>query len=451
MTNTSRFYNKGDVEKKGCRYVKLQCRGFSETPSLEQTQSFIEIVDEFTSNNPLEIIGVHCTHGFNRTGFLIVSYLVEKHDMAVGAAIQMFAQARSPGIYKQEYITELYRRYDDEDDATTAPPLPEWCFDEEEAPDDDFASTSQNVSRKRQSDQAEQQEEPDEPENGAEVGEDSGEPQKKRRKENIRLDAVFMEGVPGVTLLTEKKKVNSLQQIIQDMCDWKKGGFPGAQPVSMDRQNIQLLYTKPYKVSWKADGTRYMMLIHQQDEVYFFDRDNSCFQVDGIRFPLGKDLTKHIKNTLLDGEMVIDKVNGQHVPRFLVYDIIRYQNEDFSKKSFEDRLIAIKHYIIAPRHEAMKRGMINRSNEPFSVRAKDFWDVIHAKSLLGPKFAQQLSHEPDGLIFQPKLEPYVGGRCDDVLKWKPADQNSVDFQLKLTEEGGVGLVKFNYFKSKCYS
>lgn len=33
-------------------------------------------------------------------------------------------------------------------------------------------------------------------------------------------------------------------------------GFPGAQPVSMDEQNIKLLEQKPYKVSWKADGTR---------------------------------------------------------------------------------------------------------------------------------------------------------------------------------------------------
>jgi mRNA-capping enzyme len=206
----------------------------------------------------------------------------------------------------------------------------------------------------------------------------------------------------------------------------------------MDRQNIRLLHTKPYKVSWKADGTRYMMLIHSQGEIFFFDRDNSCFKVDDMKFPSSKDLTKHIKSTLLDGEMVIDKFEDKKVPRYLVYDIISYENEDFSKKSFEDRLTAIRHYIIAPRHEAMRRGIINRNHEPFSVRIKDFWDVTQAAALLGPKFAKQLSHEPDGLIFQPKLEPYVGGRCDDILKWKPADQNSVDFKLKIVEDSGVG-------------
>ena len=33
-------------------------------------------------------------------------------------------------------------------------------------------------------------------------------------------------------------------------------GFPGCQPVSMDRENLQYLADMPYKVSWKADGTR---------------------------------------------------------------------------------------------------------------------------------------------------------------------------------------------------
>ena len=65
---------------------------------------------------------------------------------------------------------------------------------------------------------------------------------------------------------------------VQRACEWSKGGFPGSQPVSMDRQNLALLAEKPYKVSWKADGTRYMMLIDGKDEVYFVDRDNCVYK-----------------------------------------------------------------------------------------------------------------------------------------------------------------------------
>ena len=33
------------------------------------------------------------------------------------------------------------------------------------------------------------------------------------------------------------------------------------------------------QVSWKADGTRYMMLLDGEDEVYFIDRDNCVYKV----------------------------------------------------------------------------------------------------------------------------------------------------------------------------
>lgn len=47
--------------------------------------------------------------------------------------------------------------------------------------------------------------------------------------------------------------------------------------------------------------------------------------------------------------------------------------------------------------------MIDKSREPFSVRQKDFWDIGQSRSLLSPKFAASLLHEPDGLIFQPSI------------------------------------------------
>lgn len=94
------------------------------------------------------------------------------------------------------------------------------------------------------------------------------------------------------------------------MCGWTGTGFPGCQPVSMDRQNIQLLQRKPYRVSWKADGTRYMMLIQRENEIYFFDRDNSVFQVEGLRFPVRENLDEHLFNTLIDG--VSDHIRCSH-------------------------------------------------------------------------------------------------------------------------------------------
>ena len=52
----------------------------------------------------------------------------------------------------------------------------------------------------------------------------------------------------------------------------------------------------------------------------------------------------------------------------------------------------------------MMEGRIRKELEPFSIRLKQFYDVVKAGSLLGEKFSKQLSHEPDGLIFQPTVD-----------------------------------------------
>lgn len=58
--------------------------------------------------------------------------------VSIEAAVAAFTQARPPGIYKGEYLKELFRRYGDVEDAPAPPALPEWCFeDDDEEVDDD--------------------------------------------------------------------------------------------------------------------------------------------------------------------------------------------------------------------------------------------------------------------------------------------------------------------------
>ncbi|KAF7378830.1 mRNA-capping enzyme [Vespula maculifrons] len=417
LTNTTRFYDKKDLEAQGCKYLKLQCRGHGETPSDEQTRFFVQVCKQFISHNPLEVIGVHCTHGFNRTGFLIISYLVEIDGTSVDAGLAEFAAVRPPGIYKVDYIKELYKRYDDEDDAPDPPPRPAWCleYDDSNVEDTDEGPSTENHNYEKES--------------------------KRRKKEFYNKNPVFMAGVSGVTPIVEQKKLVGIQRRVQEICSWTSTGFPGSQPVSMDLENIRLLHEKPYRVSWKADGTRYMMLIQADREIYFIDRDNSVFQAEGLTFPHPKDLSKCLRDTLLDGEMVIDKVCGKEYARYLAYDIVMYDGKDVAKLPFHpDRYEIIEREVIKSRHRALKEGRIRREQEPFSVRLKHFWDVTQAANLLSEKFAKNLSHEPDGLIFQPSKESYCPGPSPEVLKWKPISLNSVDFRLKIVTETGVGIL-----------
>ncbi|XP_021015187.1 mRNA-capping enzyme isoform X5 [Mus caroli] len=419
LTNTSRFYDRNDIEKEGIKYIKLQCKGHGECPTTENTETFIRLCERFNERSPPELIGVHCTHGFNRTGFLICAFLVEKMDWSIEAAVATFAQARPPGIYKGDYLKELFRRYGDIEEAPPPPVLPDWCFEDDDEEDEDEDGKKDS-----------------EPGSSASFS--------KRRKERLKLGAIFLEGitVKGVTQVTTQPKLGEVQQKCHQFCGWEGSGFPGAQPVSMDKQNIRLLEQKPYKVSWKADGTRYMMLIDGTNEVFMIDRDNSVFHVSNLEFPFRKDLRMHLSNTLLDGEMIIDKVNGQAVPRYLIYDIIKFNAQPVGDCDFNIRLQCIEREIISPRHEKMKTGLIDKTQEPFSVRPKQFFDINISRKLLEGNFAKEVSHEMDGLIFQP-IGKYKPGRCDDILKWKPPSLNSVDFRLKITRMGGEGLLPQN--------
>ncbi|XP_019713397.1 mRNA-capping enzyme isoform X2 [Hippocampus comes] len=396
LTNTTRFYDRNDIEKEGIKYVKLQCKGHGECPSKETTAMFIRFCEHFMEKNSADLIGVHCTHGFNRTGFLICAYLVEKMDWSVEAAVAAFAQARAPGIYKGDYLKELFRRYGDEEDAPAAPTLPEWCFEDDGGEVDDDGNAVNQESGPSSS--------------GSTLG--------KRKKEKLKLGAVFLEGVTvkGVTQVTTQPKLGEVQRMCQEMAEWNKSGFPGAQPVSMDRQNLCFLEQHPYKVSWKADGTRYMMVINGKHEVFMIDRDNTVFHIANLEFPFRKDPRVHLANTLLDGEMIIDKVNGQPVPRYLIYDIIKFNGQPVGQCDFNIRLLCIEKEIISPRMEKMKTGQIDKTREPFSVRNKPFFDI------------------------QASRKRYKPGRCDDILKWKPPNLNSVDFRLKITKVGGEGLL-----------
>lgn len=405
LTKTNRFYDSEEVKSYGCKYVKIGCQGHEGAPTVEQTEFFIKLCEMFRAKDPINVIGVHCTHGFNRTGFLIVSYLVEVFGSSVEGAIQQFARVRAPGIYKEDYIKELYRRYGDVTDVPRPPPLPSWCL--EEVTESDYNSKNN----------------------------------RKKREPRFKDNPVFMDGVPGVEPVLDREEITRIRDSIRILTGAKDNSFIGSQPVSMDRKNIKLLAEKPYKVSWKADGTRYMMYIANKDEIYFIDRDNSPFKVNGLQFFFRKCNTQHLTNTLLDGEMVIDKDGMRLYPRYLVYDIICFAGEMVTHEPFDKiRMRMIEIEIIEPRIEAMKERRIFKEREPFSIRAKQFYELQKTSHLLGEKFAKQLTHPPDGLIFQPCKDPYTFGTADTVLKWKPGSLNSIDFRLEVRHEKNLGCL-----------
>ncbi|KAI3337012.1 hypothetical protein HD806DRAFT_24469 [Xylariaceae sp. AK1471] len=59
------------------------------------------------------VIGVHCHYGFNRTGYFVVCYLIERCGYGVQKAIDTFAEARPNGIRHSHFLDRLFVRYSD--------------------------------------------------------------------------------------------------------------------------------------------------------------------------------------------------------------------------------------------------------------------------------------------------------------------------------------------------
>lgn len=83
-------------------------------PDASAIRRFVQLIDDIlsASDEKKPLVAVHCHYGFNRTGFLICCYLIEKLGWSVSEAVAGFKAAKAPGIKHQHFIDALYVRYE---------------------------------------------------------------------------------------------------------------------------------------------------------------------------------------------------------------------------------------------------------------------------------------------------------------------------------------------------
>lgn len=143
-----------------------------------------------------------------------------------------------------------------------APPLPTW---EDEGNSSACPSTSQAANQFEDED-TDNDEDDEESKDGSENkrfnDKDGEKPFKKRnpkrkRMEESKINAKFADpDLEGILTCTDPDEISHVRSETQAICGWMGAGFPGAQPVSMDQNNLRLIVERKYQVSWKADGTR---------------------------------------------------------------------------------------------------------------------------------------------------------------------------------------------------
>lgn len=98
--------------KSSWRHVKVACVS-KITADLDTVQRLRQVIRNFEIDpkNEGKYIAIHCSYGRNRTGVMVVSYLVEELGMSIEDALNAFREARSPGIKHPWMIQELRERY----------------------------------------------------------------------------------------------------------------------------------------------------------------------------------------------------------------------------------------------------------------------------------------------------------------------------------------------------
>ncbi|EAT44190.1 AAEL004437-PA [Aedes aegypti] len=72
-------------------------------------KAFIRTVNDFLAEeeNKDKLIGVHCTHGLNRTGYFVCAYMILVQGLAPRAAINAFNDARAHTMERANYLNHL--------------------------------------------------------------------------------------------------------------------------------------------------------------------------------------------------------------------------------------------------------------------------------------------------------------------------------------------------------
>ncbi|KAM6974314.1 RNA/RNP complex-1-interacting phosphatase-like [Tautogolabrus adspersus] len=109
LTFSRKYYRLSDVPQ-SVSYIKIPTQG-QRVPSDAAILSFKRAVTHFLQENSDndKLVGVHCTHGLNRTGYLVCRYLIDVDGVDPAAALELFNSCRGHCIERSNYLNDLQR------------------------------------------------------------------------------------------------------------------------------------------------------------------------------------------------------------------------------------------------------------------------------------------------------------------------------------------------------
>ena len=233
----------------------------------------------------------------------------------------------------------------------------------------------------------------------------------------------------------------------------KKSQIPllAPKPITLEKQNLQnpddygvVSILKGYTVTEKADGERLLMYINDKGSVYLIN--NTYNVIDS-----GLTADSALYNSLIDGEYITcnKRIDNSNKHLYAAFDMYYIKGKNITNLP----LIGAEKSRLS--HLNFSKTHINNTNNvEFNVKKFYYNDdntsiLSKCKEILTNH--KSFPYEIDGLIFTPaKLALYSyysnkpvqitdNVKWDRLFKWKPPEQNTIDFLVKygkiITENG----------------
>ncbi|KAH7906375.1 mRNA capping enzyme [Hygrophoropsis aurantiaca] len=243
--------------------------------------------------------------------------------------------------------------------------------------------------------------------------------------------------IPGNVVPRHSEQEIWLKRYVASLCGLDHDRFPGSQPVSFASKHIERLERQDFWVCEKSDGIRVLFFLQTDPPsgtqvVYLIDRHNSYRELPGFWFPSHEKPKEPLLDTIIDGELVIDvdPRNGQETLRYLAFDCLVVNGQSIMDKTLDKRYGRLRDWFYRPHARMIKELPHMAASQPFEIKVKDIsfsYGIEEVFQVVIPA----LHHGNDGLIYTCVETLYTPGTDENILKWKPPSENSIDFKLVL--------------------
>ena len=253
---------------------------------------------------------------------------------------------------------------------------------------------------------------------------------------HIRAMIAAYQGSPFIITQTDQKRYAE---------EWRLGKIDFINPVTMERRHLRAdrpgNILKDYTVTNKADGERSILWVSRDKRLL---RINNRQQIVWTGIVAIDD---SFLGTVLDGEFIDHGL-------YCIFDVYKYKGhdtrglplltreEDITRNPKSCRLGYARMFV-----DDMRTAFVSTGKTP-RIETKLFLsgDGPAMEEAINTILTTKFEYATDGLIFTPKSSPVApiserrGNTWHRVYKWKPAEQNSIDFLVRMEEEPAYDTV-----------